>query len=101
MLPPNLRGYAPEISSVAKTNSKVTVSQQGRVLYETTVPSGLFRIQDLNSVTSGTLDIKIQEQDRTSLTFQIRTANVPYLTRPCQLQYKLALGKPSHLKHNT
>nr|CDS55874.1 putative outer membrane usher protein YfcU [Serratia symbiotica] len=101
MLPPNLRGYAPEVSGVAKTNAKVTISQQGRVLYETTVPSGLFRIQDLNSVTSGTLDIKIQEQDGTSRTFQIRTANVPYLTRPGQLRYKLALGKPSHLKHNT
>nr|CDS57104.1 hypothetical protein SYMBAF_190085 [Serratia symbiotica] len=27
---PNLRGYAPKVSGVAKTNAKVTVSQQGR-----------------------------------------------------------------------
>ncbi|CAO95449.1 outer membrane usher protein [Erwinia tasmaniensis] len=101
MLPPNLRGYAPEVSGVAKTNAKVTVSQQGRVLYETTVSSGPFRIQDLNSATTGTLDVKIQEQDGTSRTFQVSTANVPYLTRPGQLRYKLALGKPSDLKHNT
>lgn len=38
MLPPSLRGYAPEVTGIAKTNAKVTVSQQGRVLYETTVP---------------------------------------------------------------
>ena len=35
MLPPNLRGYAPDISGVAHTTAKVTVSQMGRVIYET------------------------------------------------------------------
>ncbi|VTR59866.1 Outer membrane usher protein papC precursor [Serratia fonticola] len=34
MLPPNLRGYAPEINGVARTNAKVVISQQGRVLQE-------------------------------------------------------------------
>ncbi|XNM60391.1 fimbria/pilus outer membrane usher protein [Escherichia coli] len=29
MLPPNLRGYAPDISGVAHTTAKVTVSQMG------------------------------------------------------------------------
>ncbi|HAX8458476.1 TPA: fimbria/pilus outer membrane usher protein, partial [Escherichia coli] len=37
MLPPNLRGYAPDISGVAHTTAKVTVSQMGRVIYETQV----------------------------------------------------------------
>lgn len=101
MLPPNLRGYAPEVSGVAKTNAKVTVSQQGRVIYETTVSSGPFRIHDLNSANTGTLDVKIQEQDGTSRIFQVSTANVPYLTRPGQLRYKLALGKPSDLNHDS
>ncbi len=40
MLPPNLRGYAPDISGVAHTTAKVTVSQMGRVIYETQVPAG-------------------------------------------------------------
>ncbi|WP_179123647.1 fimbria/pilus outer membrane usher protein, partial [Salmonella enterica] len=38
MLPPNLRGYAPDISGVARTNAKVTVTQRGRVIYESQVP---------------------------------------------------------------
>ncbi|MBI6183762.1 fimbria/pilus outer membrane usher protein, partial [Serratia proteamaculans] len=42
MLPPNLRGYAPEVVGVAKTNAKVTISQQGRVIYETQVAAGPF-----------------------------------------------------------
>lgn len=41
-LPPNLRGYAPEVVGVAKTNARVVISQQGRVLYETLVAAGPF-----------------------------------------------------------
>ena len=57
MLPPNLRGYAPEVTGVAKTNAKITVSQQGRVIYETLVAPGPFRIQDINDAVSGKLDV--------------------------------------------
>lgn len=100
-LPPNLRGYAPEVVGVAKTNAKVTVSQQERVLYETTVASGPFRIQDLNGAVSGKLDVKIQEQDGSVHTFQIDTATVPYLTRPGLVRYKVSVGKPSDYDHHT
>jgi hypothetical protein len=37
MLPPDLRGYAPQISGIAQTNARVTVSQNGRTLYQTSV----------------------------------------------------------------
>jgi len=100
-LPPNLRGYAPEVVGVAKTNAKVTVSQQGRVIYETTVASGPFRIQDLNSSVSGTLDVKVEEQDGSVRTWQVETASIPYLTRPGMIRYKVAVGKPSDIDHHT
>ena len=100
-LPLNLRGYAPEVSGVAKTNAKVTVSQQGRVLYETTVASGPFRIQDLNSAVSGKLNVKVEEQDGTVQTFDVDTANIPYLTRPGLVRYKFAMGKPSDYEHHS
>lgn len=99
MLPPNLRGYAPEVVGIARTNAKVIISQQGRTLYETQVASGPFRIQDLNSYISGTLDVKIEEQDGTVQTFQVSTAAVPYLSRPGFLRYKLATGKVSSAQH--
>ncbi|QGH61592.1 outer membrane usher protein [Serratia proteamaculans] len=101
MLPPNLRGYAPEVTGVAKTNAKVTVSQQGRVLYETTVASGPFRIQDLNTAVNGKLDVKVTEQDGSVQTFQVDTASVPYLTRPGMVRYKFATGKPSDFAHHS
>ncbi|NDJ55798.1 fimbria/pilus outer membrane usher protein [Enterobacteriaceae bacterium 4M9] len=100
MLPPRLRGYAPEITGIAKTNARVVVSQQGRVLYETTVASGPFRIQDISDVVRGTLDVRVEEQDGSSQVFQVETATIPYLTRPGQLRYKLASGKPGDNNHH-
>ncbi|WP_086107417.1 outer membrane usher protein [Xenorhabdus vietnamensis] len=99
MLPPNLRGYAPEVTGVARTNAKVTVRQQGRVLYETQVASGPFRIQDLSDAVSGTLDVRVEEQDGGIQEFQVNTATIPYLTRPGRVQYKIVGGQSTNDKH--
>ncbi|MDR0218425.1 MAG: outer membrane usher protein [Enterobacteriaceae bacterium] len=99
MLPPNLRGYAPEVTGVARTNAKVTVSQMGRVLYETQVASGPFRIQDLSDAVSGALDVRVEEQDGTVQQFQVNTASIPYLTRPGRVQYKVIAGQSTNENH--
>lgn len=96
-LPPNLRGYAPEVVGIAKTNAKVVISQQGRVLYEALVAAGPFRIQDLNDAVSGSLDVRVEEQDGSVTTFKVESASIPYLTRPGTVRYKLASGRPSDL----
>ncbi len=100
MLPPNLRGYAPEVTGIAKTNAKVVISQQGRVIYETHVATGPFRIQDINDAVNGTLDVRVEEQDGTVQKFTVNTASVPYLTRPGRVRYKLATGRPSDFRHH-
>lgn len=99
MLPPKLRGYAPEVRGIARSNAKVTVSQQGRTLYETTVPAGPFVIQDLSSSVQGRLEVKVEEQDGSISSFQIDTATIPYLTRPGYVRYNVALGQPSTPDH--
>ncbi|HEN3672240.1 TPA: outer membrane usher protein [Yersinia enterocolitica] len=99
MLPPNLRGYAPEITGVARTNARVVVSQQGRVLSETLVAAGPFRIQNLNSFVSGTLDVRVEELDGQVQQFQVNTASIPYLTRPGMVRYRIAAGKLSDIGH--
>ncbi|HHQ4759529.1 TPA: fimbria/pilus outer membrane usher protein [Aeromonas hydrophila] len=98
MLPPNLRGYAPEVVGIAQTNAKVVISQQGRTLYETQVAAGPFRIQDLSSYVSGSLDVRVEEQDGTVQTFQVSTATIPYLSRPGFVRYKLASGKATSVQ---
>lgn len=99
-LPPKFRGYAPEVSGIARTNARVTISQQGRVIYETTVAAGPFRIQELNSAISGELDVKVEEQDGSVQNFQVTTATIPYLTRPGQLRYKFSSGRSSDYTHH-
>ncbi|MNG64536.1 Outer membrane usher protein PapC precursor [compost metagenome] len=101
MLPPNLRGYAPEVVGIAKSNAKVIISQQGRVLYETQVAAGPFRIQDINDAVSGQLDVRVEEQDGSVQEFRMDTASIPYLTRPGTVRYKLASGKPSDWQHRS
>ncbi|MDK9584417.1 outer membrane usher protein [Lelliottia wanjuensis] len=100
MLPPNLRGYAPEVTGVAKTNAKVIISQQGRIIYQSQVAAGPFRIQDLNSAVSGTLDVRVEEQDGSNQQYKVNTASVPYLTRPGSVRYKLYGGKPLGTEHS-
>ncbi|WP_368883129.1 outer membrane usher protein [Proteus mirabilis] len=101
MLPPNLRGYAPEITGVANTNATVIISQEGRILYQTQVAAGPFRIQNLSDITSGKLDVRIEEQDGSVREFQVNTATIPYLTRPGTVRYKLSVGKPTTFDHRS
>ncbi|MBS9187863.1 fimbria/pilus outer membrane usher protein [Escherichia coli] len=101
MLPPKLRGYAPQVSGVADTNARVVISQQGRILYDSTVPAGPFTIQDLDSSVRGRLDVEVIEQNGQKKTFQVNTAYVPYLTRPGQIRYKLISGRSRSYEHAT
>lgn len=94
MLPPHLRGFAPQVSGIAETNARVVISQQGRILYDATVPAGAFNIQDLDSSVRGRLDVEVIEQNGQRKNFQVDTAYVPYLTRPGQVRYKISSGKP-------
>jgi outer membrane usher protein PapC len=99
MLPPKLRGYAPEIKGVAETNARVVVSNKGRIVYDSTVPAGPFLIQDLDSSLRGVLDVEVIEQDGRVKKFSLNSTAVPYLTRPGHIKYKAALGKSRYLEH--
>lgn len=99
MLPPNLRGYAPEVSGVAKSNAKIIISQLGRIIKEVQVAAGPYRIQDLDSAVSGNLDVRVEEQNGSVTQYQVSTTTIPYLTRPGQIRYKTTIGKPSDWKH--
>lgn len=100
MLPSNLRGYAPEVTGVARSNAKVIISQQGRILQESLVAAGPFRIQDLNDAVSGQLNVRVEEQDGSVQQFTMETATIPYLTRPGTVRYKVATGRPSDWQHH-
>ncbi len=67
MLPPTLASFAPIIHGVANTNAKVTITQGGYKIYETTVPPGAFVIDDLSPSGYGSdLIVTIEESDGSS-----------------------------------
>lgn len=94
LLPPDLRGYAPEIVGHAKTDAKVIVTNSsGQIVYQTQVASGSFRIRDISSSIRGQLNVRVEEQDGSFHEFTVNTASIPYLSRPGSVRYKFNAGK--------
>lgn len=94
MLPDSLRGYAPVVRGIAKTNARVTVYQNNRAIYQTTVPPGAFQIDDLSATNyGGDLQIDVSEADGSVSSFRIPFASVPDSLRPGLNRYALAAGR--------
>jgi outer membrane usher protein len=94
MLPESLRGYAPDIRGIARTNARVTIRQGDQVLYETTVTPGEFLINDLYPTGyGGDLDVTVRESDGTEQTFSVPYASVAQLLRPGSSRYSLTSGQ--------
>ncbi|MBG5931226.1 fimbria/pilus outer membrane usher protein [Providencia rettgeri] len=95
MMPPNLRGYAPQITGVAASNATVTLSQNGRIISQIKVPAGPFVIKDLSQSVMGTIDVTVIEDNGKETRFQYTTTNIPFLTREGQVRYTMNLGQLS------
>ncbi len=94
MLPDSMRGYAPTVRGVAETNAKVTVRQNGVVLYETTVAPGPFTISDLYATGyGGDLNVTVTEADGRVRSFAVPYASVPQLMRPGVTRFSVAAGE--------
>ena len=94
MLPDSLRGYAPTVRGVAETNAKVTIRQNGILLYETPVAPGPFVIDDLYATGyGGDLNVTITEADGRLRAFSVPYASVPQLLRPGVSRFALVVGE--------
>lgn len=94
MYPRSRRGYAPTIRGVAQTNAKVTIYQQGVLLYQTTVPPGAFVIDDLYpGGYGGDLHVVVTEANGQKRSFDVPYAAVPQLMRPGTTKFSLAVGQ--------
>lgn len=94
MLPQSLQGYAPVVHGVAQTNAKVTVRQNGMVLYETTVAPGPFTLNDLYPTGyGGNLLVTVTEADGHVTTFTVPYAAVAQLMRPGITRFDVTAGQ--------
>ena len=94
MLPDSLRGYAPVVRGVADTNARLTVRQNGILIYQTTVSPGPFAISDLYPTGyGGSLDVTVTEADGRVRSFSVPYASVVQLLRPGITRFDLAVGQ--------
>ncbi|EBB6210765.1 MULTISPECIES: fimbria/pilus outer membrane usher protein [unclassified Salmonella] len=94
MLPSSQRGFAPLIVGVAKSNATVTVTQDGRVIYQTSVPPGPFRITDIyQASTSGDLLVTVTESDGSKHISTQAYSALPVMQRPGNFDYEITTGR--------
>ncbi|WP_250453529.1 fimbria/pilus outer membrane usher protein [Caballeronia sp. ATUFL_M2_KS44] len=94
MLPESLRGYAPVVRGTAESNARVTVRQNGQVIYETSVPPGPFELRDLYATGyGGNLDVTVTEADGRTRQFSVPYASIAQLLRPGTTRFAVTAGQ--------
>lgn len=94
MLPSSLRGFAPDINGIAQSNARISVSQNGTIIYQTYVAPGPFSIRDLYPTNmGGDLIVTITEEDGTVKTFSQPYSALPVMVRSGQVKYEVSSGQ--------
>lgn len=94
MLPDSLKGYAPIVRGVARTNAKVVIRQNNYVIYQTYVSPGAFIISDMYPTGgSGDLNVTVEESDGSQQHFVVPFATLPIFQREGQLKYNATVGQ--------
>lgn len=93
MLPNGVSTYAPVIRGVANSNAKVTISQSGSTIYETSVPPGPFEITDLSTTGYGSdLIVTVEESDGSKRSFSVSYSSVAQMLRPGYSRWDVGIG---------
>jgi outer membrane usher protein len=93
MLPDSLKGYAPVVRGIARTNAQVIIHQNGYIIYQSYVAPGAFEISDMYPTGgSGDLYVTIKEADGTEQHIVVPFASVPVLQREGRLKYSITSG---------
>ncbi|WP_232012462.1 fimbria/pilus outer membrane usher protein [Cedecea lapagei] len=94
MLPSSQRGFAPVLTGIASTNARVTVSQNGYVIYQTNVAPGPFRIADISRATGGgDLVMTVTEADGSEHVTTQAYSTLPIMQRPGGMEYEVSVGR--------
>ncbi|PFH11520.1 outer membrane usher protein [Collimonas sp. PA-H2] len=101
MYPDSLKGFAPVVRGIARSNARVTVRQNGFIIYQTYVAPGAFVISDLYPTSSsGDLEVVITEADGSEGRWKYAVSGGQYRSpvsgssKPGFLQSTLIYGLP-------
>ncbi len=95
MTPWESRGYAPLISGVASTTSRITITQNGYTMYSRVVQPGPYELNDVRPVGNGDLEVTVEDANGRKTVTRYPVTTLPTLLRPGELQYDLSLGRRS------
>ena len=94
MYPDTMRGFAPVIRGSAATNARVSIRQNGFIIYQTYVSPGAFSITDLFPMySSGDLEVIVKEASGSEHTFTVPYSSLPVLQREGHLKYSVTAGR--------
>ncbi|KLN98154.1 fimbria/pilus outer membrane usher protein [Moellerella wisconsensis] len=94
MYPESLRGYAPVVHGIARSNAQITIKQNGYTIYQTEVAAGPFEIKDLYPTgSSGDLYVTIKEANGSEQHQIVPFASLPVLQREGYLSYSMTGGE--------
>lgn len=94
MYPESLRGYAPVVRGIARSNAQITIRQNGYTIYQTDVAAGPFEISDLYPTgSSGDLHVTIKESNGSEQVQIVPFASLPVLQREGYLAYSATAGQ--------
>lgn len=93
MLPDSLRGYAPVVRGVARSNAVVTIRQASNVIFEANVPPGEFAFNDLYATGyGGDLEVTVTEADGQTQKFNVPYGSIAQLLRENYTRYSVTAG---------
>lgn len=94
MMPDSMKGYAPVVRGIARTNAQVIIRQNGYVIYQSYVAPGAFEINDMFPTGgSGDLYVTIKEADGSEQQLVVPFASLPVLQREGHLKYAVTSGQ--------
>ena len=94
MLGSRLRNYTPTVRGMARSQAVVTISQNGRQVYQTNVPAGPFELNDFYlSGYSGDMVVTIREADGSEHSFVQPYSTLPEMKREGVSGFELSAGR--------
>nr|WP_239667347.1 fimbria/pilus outer membrane usher protein [Franconibacter helveticus] len=94
MMPDSLKGYAPVVRGIARTNAQVIIRQNGYQIYQSYVAPGAFEITDMYPTGgAGDLEVTVKESDGSEQHFTVAFASLPVLQREGRFKYAVTGGQ--------
>ncbi|MBS0847811.1 fimbria/pilus outer membrane usher protein [Citrobacter sp. JGM124] len=94
MLPESEKGYSPTIKGIVDSRSRITIRQNGNILYQEYINPGPYSIDNLNSVgTSGDYEVELTSDEGVVTKYTVPYSSLPNLLRQGSYNYSVSLGQ--------